>query len=161
MDIFETRSERISGLEYLEEFGECDQLEPLEHETLDAKEIHWGVGEDEGEGEIEDERKVAFVSEEYDPIKMYLKEMGNFPLLRKEDETELAQRIEKGRERITEAIFSLPFAVEQLLSYGALIRKGGTSLSEFRQNEADSMETAEGEQSTFLAHLEQVKGLYQ
>ena len=161
MDISETRSRRISGLEYLEEFGECDRLGPLEHATLDAKEIHWGVGEDEGEEEIEDEGKVAFVSEEYDPIKMYLKEMGNFPLLRKEDETELAQRIEKGRERITEAIFSLPFAVEQLLTYGALIRKGDASLSEFTQNEADSMETAEGEQSTFLAHLERVKGLYQ
>lgn len=161
MDIFETISERMSSLEYPAEYGECERLEPPEHETLDANEIQWGAGEDEGEGEIEAEEKVAFVSEEYDPIKMYLKEMGNFPLLRKDDEVELARRIEKGRERIVEAIFPLPFAIEQLLTYGTLIRKGDASLSEFTQNEAESTETAEGERRTFLARLERVKDLYQ
>ena len=159
MDIYDTVSERMSNLQYLEEYGECERLEPTGHETLDAKEIQWGAGE--GEGEIEVEEKVAYVSEEYDPIKMYLKEMGNFPLLKREDEIELARRIEKGEERIIEAIFSVPFAVEQLLTYGALIRKGGASLSELTQNEADSLEMAEGEKRTFLTHLERVKDLYQ
>ncbi|HUO77058.1 MAG TPA: sigma-70 family RNA polymerase sigma factor [Thermodesulfovibrionales bacterium] len=161
MDIFQTVSQRIGSLEYLEEYPECERLEPLEEKSPGAKEIHWGESEDEGEGEIEAEERVAFVTEEYDPIRMYLKEMGNFPLLKKEDEIELARQIEKGRERIIESIFPLPFVVEELLTYGALIRKGGASLSEFTQNEADSMETPEAEKRKFLAHLERVKDLYQ
>jgi len=161
MDMFQTVSQRIGSLEYLEEYRECERLEPLEEESLDAKEMHWGESEDEGEREIEAEEKVTFVTEEYDPIKMYLKEMGNFPLLKKEDERELAQRVEKERERIIEAIFPLPFVVEELLTYGALIRKGGASLSAFTQNEADSLETPEAEKRKFFAHLERVKDLYQ
>jgi RNA polymerase primary sigma factor len=161
MNIFQTVSQRTGGLEYLEEYRDCERMEPLDQETLDAKEIQWDSGGDEGEGEIETESKVAFVSEEYDPIKMYLKEMGNFPLLKKEDEIELARRIDKGRDRIIEAIFPLPFAVEELLTFGSLIRKGELSLSEFTQNETDSMETPEGEKRKVLVHLQRVRDLYQ
>ena len=57
MDIFGTASKSMSKLEYLEEYGECEQLGIPGQETLDDKEIRWGLGEDEGEGEIEAEGK--------------------------------------------------------------------------------------------------------
>ena len=160
MDIYETLSERVSTLEFLEEYNECERPEPPGDETLDAKETQWGEGENEGEGGIEAEEKAAYGSEEYEPIKMYLKEMGNFPLLRKDDEIELARRIEKGRGKMIEAIFPLPFAVMQLLTYAALIRSGAVCLAELTQNEADSIDTVEEEKTAFLAHLEQVRNLY-
>ncbi|MEK6582174.1 MAG: sigma-70 factor domain-containing protein, partial [Nitrospirota bacterium] len=67
--------------------------------------------------EIEEEfieetgKKTAFADLEYDPIKIYLKEMSGVSLLTKEGEVEISKKIESGKRKVAEIIFSLPFAV--------------------------------------------------
>ncbi len=48
--------------------------------------------------EVKKERKKRVLPSRVDPVQMYLKEIGRYPLLKKEEEQELAKRIEKGDE---------------------------------------------------------------
>ncbi len=51
-----------------------------------------------------------------DPVRMYLREMGTIPLLTREGEVEIAQRIEEGQNEVVQAIVSHPLAVQELLT---------------------------------------------
>ncbi len=166
MDLYESVGQRMEGLDYFDEYIDNDHSEKTAKDDIAGDhEIHWDEGHWD-EGEILDEEvpgeheKVSFASDEYDPVKMYLKEMGCFPLLKKEDEVQLAKRVETGREKIMTTLFSLPFAMEELINFGELIRTGGASLAEFRQNESDSEESPEEEGKRFLAGVERVRCLY-
>ncbi|TAL26926.1 MAG: RNA polymerase sigma factor RpoD [Nitrospirae bacterium] len=79
-------------------------------------------------------KKTAFADLEYDPIKIYLKEMSGVSLLTKQGEVEIAKRIESGRRKVAEIVFSLPFAVKKLIALGELIEKGEAPLGEITQN---------------------------
>lgn len=79
-------------------------------------------------------KKTAFADLEYDPIKIYLKEMSGVSLLTKQGEVEIAKRIESGRRKVAEIVFSLPFAVKKLIALGELIEKGESPLGEIAQN---------------------------
>jgi RNA polymerase primary sigma factor len=160
MDVFDAVSQRMEKIGYLDEYADSDHLSPFGEGIPEDAEIRWDEGDslhEEGQGESE---KNSFVSDEYDPVKMYLKEMGSFPLLKKDDEVQLAKRIEEGREKVSRALFSLPFALEELISYGDLIRAGGASLSELTQAESDSEETPEQEKMKFLSCIGRIRSLY-
>ncbi len=43
-----------------------------------------------------------------DPVRLYLKEMGNIPLLNREDEVNVAKEIKKGQRKVIKAILSFP-----------------------------------------------------
>ena len=51
-----------------------------------------------------------------DPVRMYLREMGTIPLLTREGEVEIAQRIEEGQNEVVQAIVANPLAVQELLA---------------------------------------------
>ncbi|MEW6776781.1 MAG: RNA polymerase sigma factor region1.1 domain-containing protein, partial [Bdellovibrionota bacterium] len=59
---------------------------------------------------------------EVDPVRLYLREMGTVSLLTREQEVEIAQRMEKGEERMRSALFSCPYARKELLLLGEKIR---------------------------------------
>ncbi|MDA2935532.1 sigma-70 family RNA polymerase sigma factor [Acidobacteria bacterium AH-259-D05] len=59
-----------------------------------------------------------------DLIRIYLKEMGMVPLLNREAEVEIAQRIEKGWKKVLEALSRSPVAVAELLRLGRQLKKG-------------------------------------
>jgi RNA polymerase primary sigma factor len=50
-----------------------------------------------------------------DPVKMYLREMGKVPLLTREEEVELAKRIEEGKHGIMEILFQSTSSIRNLL----------------------------------------------
>ncbi|MFC1623885.1 RNA polymerase sigma factor RpoD [Candidatus Omnitrophota bacterium] len=50
-----------------------------------------------------------------DPVKMYLRQMGQIPLLSREDEIRLAQEIEKAEEEYKRAVVSCPYIKEPAL----------------------------------------------
>jgi RNA polymerase primary sigma factor len=90
---------------------------------------------DKRERELEVEREAAYdaeIEDEFDitkdkellewsrsdsPVRMYLREMGKIPLLTKEEEIELSQRIEEGEDIIIDAICSVPYLVDYILNY--------------------------------------------
>ncbi|MBI4684508.1 MAG: RNA polymerase sigma factor RpoD [Nitrospirae bacterium] len=94
------------------------------------------------EEEVVDEAGKGSIFEdlEYDPLKIYLKEMSNVPLLTKEGEVEIAQRIQQGRKKVAEIIFSLPFTLEKLIELGELIGNGEAPLSEIIQNGEETLD---------------------
>jgi RNA polymerase primary sigma factor len=49
-----------------------------------------------------------------DPVRIYLREMGQAPLLSREEEIELSKQIELGQRTIQEAILTTPFGVAEV-----------------------------------------------
>jgi len=52
-----------------------------------------------------------------DPVRMYLREMGNVELLSREGEIEIAKRIESGRETVISALCECPLVMKEILSW--------------------------------------------
>ena len=52
-----------------------------------------------------------------DPVRMYLREMGNVELLSREGEIEIAKRIESGREMVISALTECPLVMKEILSW--------------------------------------------
>src|SRR5262249_21514217 len=59
-----------------------------------------------------------------DPVRMYLQEMGNVPLLTREEEVAIAKEIETGEREAREAVFSLEIALQYALNLGERLRQG-------------------------------------
>lgn len=51
------------------------------------------------------------------PVRMYLREMGQIPLLTKEEEIEISKKIENGESIIIDAICSVPYLIDFILDY--------------------------------------------
>ncbi len=51
------------------------------------------------------------------PVRMYLREMGQIPLLTKEEEIEISKKIETGESIIIDAICSVPYLIDFILDY--------------------------------------------
>jgi len=51
------------------------------------------------------------------PVRMYLREMGQIPLLTKEEEIEISKRIEMGEDIILDAICYVPYLIDFILEY--------------------------------------------
>ncbi|HHO75714.1 MAG TPA: RNA polymerase sigma factor RpoD [Deltaproteobacteria bacterium] len=65
-----------------------------------------------------------------DPVKMYLHEMGSVSLLSREDETEIAKRIEAGQRQILNVIINSPVTVKEVLMIGEALQAGEIRLKD-------------------------------
>jgi len=59
-----------------------------------------------------------------DPVKMYLREMGNVTLLSREGEVEIAKKIEAGEQEVLRALLDTTTAIDCLLELGDHIQSG-------------------------------------
>ena len=71
-----------------------------------------------------------------DPVRMYLREMGTVPLLDREGEVEIAQRIENGEWMIYEALCSNRVVLKELLRLNELAQKDRRVLRELVANDS-------------------------
>ena len=136
---------------------ERDDMDFAGEGDKEEQDILWS--EDEKDND-EEESKNSMDESDYEPLKMYLKEMGNIPLLTREGEIETAKRIEKGREELVRVIFALPFAVERLLSMAGAVRSGDLSPEDIMQGAGDSEDAAIYETKRFLSVVDDVSRLY-
>jgi len=75
-----------------------------------------------------------------DPVRIYLKEMGSFPLLTREGEVEVAKRIETGRQEVLSVVLSCPISVGEIINLGKALRTGRAKISEVTNEiEADEI----------------------
>ncbi len=54
----------------------------------------------------------------HDPVRMYLREMGSVSLLKREEEVEIAKRIEEGEQEVAGVILRAPITVGELITLG-------------------------------------------
>jgi RNA polymerase primary sigma factor len=84
-----------------------------------------------------------------DPVRLYMRQMGRTPLLTKEQEVILAQRIERGRLKIIKALSRSSIVIEELLRIGQELKAGTLSIANivrlYSQN--DEIEQEENEEN--------------
>lgn len=151
-------------LEYSEDYVEREDVDFLEHgdgeaDTVANDEGLW-ADEEEDENRADEEKQDSMVDSDYEPLKMYLKEMGSIPLLTRDGEIDMAKRIEKGRGRLMKIIFSVPFAFERLLAICESVKSGETELDDIVQNAGSSEDAVIYETKKFVAAMDEIRGLY-
>ena len=92
----------------------------------------------EEEGVVE--YKLESFGKTADPVSIYLKEMGSFPLLTREGEVEIARRIESGQQEVLSVVLNCPIAIKEVITLGNALRTGKTTIREVT-NEIDDEET--------------------
>ena len=97
-------------------------------ETADDYEAPQGEqAEEKEEGEEAPVAEETNTSRADDPVRMYLREMGNVELLSRDGEIEIAKRIEAGREMIMSALCENSMMVQEMLRWRDAV-DGGTML---------------------------------
>lgn len=76
-----------------------------------------------------------------DPVRMYLGEMGRVPLLTREQEVEIAKRIEAGLQDVQRALVGCPAVLEVIFDQLKKVKDGQAKVDEF----VESLATAEPE----------------
>ncbi len=71
-------------------------------------------------------RETSTVSDGFDPVRIYLQRIGSFGLLSREDEVELAKRIELGRDEMFHVLFASPAGLACLLRVAERVDAGTT-----------------------------------
>jgi RNA polymerase primary sigma factor len=92
---------------------------------------------------------------EIDPVRVYLREMGSFPLLTREGEVEVAKRIESGQQEVLSAVLNCPIAIREIINLGKGLRTGKIKISEITNEIDDEMMNAKEEriQKKRVLHL--------
>src|SRR6202030_2920767 len=89
----------------------------------------------EPEKEAEEEAADA-AGDSSDPVRLYLREMGNFQLLSREQEVEIAKRIEAGESEVEEEVLRSSVMLDLVIETGARVEAGEADLRElFEENE--------------------------
>src|SRR5260370_24799846 len=104
--------------------------------------------EGEFEGEVKEEPDAAApaadsIGEASDPVRLYLREMGNFRLLSREQEVEIAKRIEAGENEVEKEVLCSPVTLAFVIEMGARVEAGQADLRDiFEENQgpADDVE---------------------
>jgi RNA polymerase primary sigma factor len=80
------------------------------------------------EEEIAEVEYVGVYGKAIDPVRIYLKEMGSFPLLTREGEVEIAKRIESGQQEVLSVVLNSPIAIREIIDLGAALHEGRTKI---------------------------------
>ncbi len=72
-----------------------------------------------------------------DPVKMYLREMGQVSLLSREGEVEIAKVIEEGAQESMEAVFSVNISLQDVVNLGAQLKNGAIRVKSVVDNIED------------------------
>ncbi|MFV0390108.1 MAG: RNA polymerase sigma factor RpoD [Pyrinomonadaceae bacterium] len=91
---------------------------------------HVAMDEKDEDGEDDLDLSAGKLDKTNDPVRLYLREMGIVPLLTREGEVTIAQRIERGQMKAHKSMSRSPIAVAELLKIGDALDTGDTSIRE-------------------------------
>ncbi|MDT8440215.1 MAG: RNA polymerase sigma factor RpoD [Desulfuromonadales bacterium] len=123
-------------------FGEMD-IEVIDNEQQKTAAKDQESDSDDSEEEVELEADA--VGRTSDPVRMYLREMGQVSLLTREGEVEIAKRIEEGESLVARVIVKTPIAFKEVLTLGDRLSKHQISVAEITKD-YDEEEGSEAEE---------------
>jgi len=123
-DDIEDVLDRLEGANISVAENDAAMLERASNMALDEEE------ETADEDDLDLDLSAGALDKSNDPVRLYLREMGIVPLLTREGEVTIAQRIERGQIKTHKAISRSPIAVERLLKIGEDLEKGKMSIRE-------------------------------
>ncbi|RMF97152.1 MAG: RNA polymerase sigma factor RpoD [Candidatus Schekmanbacteria bacterium] len=115
-----------------------NEIEIIDSKPVSSEPDSSGNGDKEVDEEILDEIKLKSLmktsstsqSRSDDPVRMYLREMGNVSLLSREGEVEIAKKIEQAENQIINAVISTPFAIREIIELGEKIKSEKISVTD-------------------------------
>ena len=108
--------ERLEESSIIVSDGETDLLRGGESSAAES--------EDDEDEESDLDLSAGTLDKSNDPVRLYLREMGGTPLLNREGEVRIAQRIERGQLKTHKTISRSPIAVERLIEMGKELEQG-------------------------------------
>ena len=105
-------------MDQLAEYLTSREIEIVDNE---GREIDENTLKDPDGDEKGDELDSAY-SKTTDPVRMYIRKMGSVSLLSREDEVNIAKRIEAGEKEVLEVVLKSSLAVKEILSLGAKLK---------------------------------------
>ncbi len=143
-------------------FGEMD-IEVVDSEQKISLRKDQVLDEDmaEEEEEEESEFEAGILGRTSDPVRMYLREMGQVSLLTREGEVEIAKRIEEGDAMVTAVIMKTPIAFKEIISLGDRLSKGQIGVAEVTKEyeEEEGSEEEEKQRQRILGLVDQIREL--
>jgi RNA polymerase primary sigma factor len=121
-----------------------------------ADELEKRRGEENFDFLLLKEKELLEWSRSDSPVRMYLREMGQIPLLTKEEEIEISKKIKFGEDIIIDAVCSVPYLIDFILDYKeALINRERRVKELFKSfdDEEDEEENDEEENDTHSINL--------
>jgi len=120
-------------------------------EQLDSKDISVLETKEVPEWEKENKKQTTTTSQPIDdPVKMYLKQMGQIPLLTRDEEIKLAKKIEDAEETLREEVFSTGIARDTFIHISKQLIKDQLNPDDFVKGEIKNKEK----------EVERIKKLY-
>ncbi len=135
-EVNEALPEDMVGANQLEDvmamFGELD-IEIVEAGSKNSGSKRPSASEAETEDEEEEEApalEAGVIGRTSDPVRMYLREMGQVSLLTREGEVEIAKRIEAGENLITKMVLRTPIALNEVVKLGIKVANGDKAVAD-------------------------------
>src|ERR1019366_8813056 len=99
-----------------------------------------------------------------DPVRLYLREMGSVPLLKRQDEVAIAKRMERGRLMVLKTISRSPIVLKELIAVSEGLRDGTISIKKIVQFDQEELTEEETESKTkevlrIIAKIENMYGV--
>ena len=130
-------------------FGEMD-IEIVESESKASS----AKDDDSDVEEREVELEAGTLGRTSDPVRMYLREMGQVALLTREGEVEIAKRIEEGEAQVTEVVMRTPIAAHEVMKLLTRLEREQARVSDItRDYDEEEGGEVEGKQRQRLLEL--------
>ena len=142
------------------------RVETPAHDALDSAEFGAPEAQSSAEGsrgeEVELDETAHLLDKTNDPVRLYLREMGSVPLLKREGEVVLAKRIERGHALVLKTISRSPIILQELIAVGRELREGTRSIKEIVQfgEEEITAEQLEDKTRQTLRIIDRIEKLY-
>ncbi len=122
-----------NDIEIVDTEGIADMPEPS-----DDKEVT-EVSDREVRTEARDDLDAAYKTN--DPVRMYLRKMGSVALLSREDEVNIAKRIEAGEKEVLDVVLKSSLAVKEILALGSRLKQGKIRIRDVVKEVDEEQET--------------------
>ena len=119
-------------------------VDPIVSESPTGDWSEKAVAAEEGELDL----TPGMLDKNNDPVRLYLREMGSVPLLKRQDEVAIAKRMERGHLVVLKSISRSPIVLKELISVGEELRNGTLSVKKIIQFDQEELTDEETENKT-------------